>query len=814
MASTPAVYFIAAGEVAQLARHEADACGQRAGAILERRTEFDAAQVAQLEAFLNALTAALTVTKLLDSRVDMAPGDQLVLEFLDTQRRLRDTLPPRLLRTCQTCHAQTLVNPEYETRIAKARKQQKMARGVGDAAMVLAGGVMPLVRRGAGLLSNDPGVPAFVCGTCKGLDAEDVDVWLCSNCHRPCQGVVISRCSACGYDLREVVDREPLWKPASMFRLPPPNLPPDTSFAIPLAHPEIVTSVALPETTSSPVLVTGCADGVARRWTPAGELPTGNLEHRQAGDKWGAWSVRLSGQTRWLAVAVTHDGRRVATAGPNGLAQLWELASGERLADFRHADTAVTDVAVDAKGRRVVTGCNNKLAFVWDTSPPRLSRALPHDAAILSVAVSADAGGVVVGCGKPDRAAHLWDATSGARVADLPHGSEVLSVAFSPDGRWVATGGADGRACLWRLADGRLLTVLQHAASVSAVAFSRDGRFMVTASADTTARMWELPTGRELARAHHGSAVRAVALSPDSRALATGAGRDARLWDLTGLPLPLVAAGDATRALSETQADPAGASIDRDHTVDSDPTELPAMAAFNLGVRLAEHGDFAGATSAYRRAIDSGQPDAAAMAAVNLGRLLEAQGDAAGAIAAYGSAVDSAHVDGAAEAAFSLGVVLAGQGDAAGASAAYRRAIHSGHVEVSPAAALSLGRLLQGQGDVAGARAAYQRALDSGHRECAPIAATDLRVLLEGEGGMAGAQLASGDAPSTWAPAWQAGSQLRGLLGGDGDRLGAAKVYRRAVESHHPEHARRALADLARRVGNRPGGAGSRSQGD
>ena len=786
-------YFIAGDEAARLSRREADACGQRAAGILERRAEFNSEQVAQLEAFLDALTAALAVTELLDTRVEVDAGDRPVLEFLDTQRRLRDTLPPRLLRTCQTCHSQTLVNPEYETRIAKARRQQKMARGVGDAAMLLAGGVMPLVRRGAGLLSNTPNVPSFVCGTCKGLDADDADVWLCSKCHRPCQGVVLAHCSACGHDLRGVIEGDSLWQPKNTFRLPPPNLSPVTAFTMPLAHPEPVTSLVFLPTDSPAALVTGCADGRARRWTAGGDPPTSDLEHREAGDRWGAWSVRLNRQTRWLAMALAHDGRRVATAGPNGLARLWDVDTGERLADLHHADTAVTDVAVDASGHRVVTGCNTKVAFIWDTSPVPVPRALPHDAAILSVAVSPDGTRVVVGCGRPDGAAHVWDAQTGARIADLPHGSEVLSLAFSPDGRWVATAGADGRVCLWRLADGRLLTVLQHAGSVYAVDFSRDGHLMLTGSADTTARIWDLPAGRELARAHHESAVRAVALSPDSRVLATGAEGDARCWDLTDLPVALAATKNPALECGHSES----------------------MEAFNLGVRLAGEGDLAGATVAYRRAIDSGDSAAAAMAAVNLGRLLEAQRDVAGAIEVYRSAADSAHVEGGAEAAFSLGVLLERQGEATGASAAYQRAIDSTHVEVAPAAACNLGRLLQRQGDVDAARAAYQWALNSRHREYAPMAASELRVLLGAAGDAGSADVTSVDSPSPWAPVEQAGSRLRGLLGEEGDRMGAAKAQLRAVEARHSEYASRALADLTRLVGNRPGrGAGPGARGD
>ncbi len=68
----------------------------------------------------------------------------------------------------------------------------------------------------------------------------------------------------------------------------------------------------------------------------------------------------------------------------------------------------------------------------------------------------------------------------------------VLSVAWSPDGRSIASGDAAGNVYVWRVADRKTLFVYSgHKGAANALAWSPNGKLIASAGVDTTVQVWQ-----------------------------------------------------------------------------------------------------------------------------------------------------------------------------------------------------------------------------------------------------------------------------------------------------------------------------------
>ena len=120
----------------------------------------------------------------------------------------------------------------------------------------------------------------------------------------------------------------------------------------------------------------------------------------------------------------------------------------------------------------------------------------------------------------------LWDSLTGLRAGELKgHEGEVRAMSFSPDGKWLATGGADGTLRQWDAFSGmpkRIDRAPHEGSAIESLAYSRDGRWLASAGADGRVRLWDGLTGepRGVLWKHQGGAS-SVAFSGTSDVVAS-----------------------------------------------------------------------------------------------------------------------------------------------------------------------------------------------------------------------------------------------------------------------------------------------------
>ena len=291
----------------------------------------------------------------------------------------------------------------------------------------------------------------------------------------------------------------------------------------PLLHDDaLVAAVFSPD---GALLLTASHDGLARVWNAATGAPRAAIQPLEL----------------LVAAAFSLDGTRVLLSSAGALASSWNATSGAaepalgraRTAAFSRPD-AVRLAAFSPDGSRLLTAGEARTARLWDprTATPR-TPPLPHPSAVEHAVFSPDGTRVLTIAGDTAR---LWSTRDGRRLADtFVHRDRINAAAFSPDGSLIVTAGNDRVARVWNADTGQPHTPpLQHRAAVRAAAFAPDGRRLVTASEDRTARVWDAATGAPLARPFvHDEQVRSAAFSPDGALVVTASADGAvRLWDV------------------------------------------------------------------------------------------------------------------------------------------------------------------------------------------------------------------------------------------------------------------------------------------
>jgi WD40 repeat protein len=213
----------------------------------------------------------------------------------------------------------------------------------------------------------------------------------------------------------------------------------------------------------------------------------------------------LKGHTEAIrSLAMTPDGKILASGSDDKTIKLWQLQTGRELVTLKGHSKPVNSLAMSQDGEILASGSEDKTIKLWQLNTGLQVGSITmggwfsgDSGCVYAVAISVQEQ-ILVSLSKSG-AVKLWNLRTGQEISRLKGDTSwVQSIAISPDGQLLASGSGD-TIKLWNLGTGRELRVLTgHNSWVRTVAFSPNGQILASGSDDATIKLWHLRTGREL----------------------------------------------------------------------------------------------------------------------------------------------------------------------------------------------------------------------------------------------------------------------------------------------------------------------------
>ena len=233
------------------------------------------------------------------------------------------------------------------------------------------------------------------------------------------------------------------------------------------------------------------------------------------------------------AMAISPDGKTIASSGEDLKIHLWDRHSGEIKSTLEGYQKPVKYLTFSNDGRYLL-GAGGTEIRIWDLPAGTWKIYRKHVTHVYNLDFNQDATQFL--STSLNNSFYLWDREEGKVIHTFDaHSKTALAAAFSPDNRWIASGSLDQTVIIWHAGYRQPVhTLSAHGGNIFSLDFSPDSKLLASCSMDENIKIWDVDSGRiHKLLTGHDYAVVSVRFSPDASFLISASyDGTARLWEV------------------------------------------------------------------------------------------------------------------------------------------------------------------------------------------------------------------------------------------------------------------------------------------
>lgn len=199
-------------------------------------------------------------------------------------------------------------------------------------------------------------------------------------------------------------------------------------------------------------------------------------------------SLRVLEGNRRGHVAFWPGRERLLTGGLYGETKLWDTATWQITTTVDSFDS-LWWLSLAPDGKSLITIHAEQQALIWNTADWTLTHTLDVRAQCHSGSFSPDGAKLALTIANSDVSIREGETHQEIKRFEA-HKPAVYCAAYSPNGKMLASGGADRSAIIWDTTSWQPENVLEHDASVLCATFSPEGSLLATGSLDGSIMLW------------------------------------------------------------------------------------------------------------------------------------------------------------------------------------------------------------------------------------------------------------------------------------------------------------------------------------